>query len=880
VTYISSTWRLFARSMCVAAALYTASVSPAAADNLDQVVDFSIPPGKLAEALIQFSKQAHLQILSSGDRIAHATTDGVFGKATINDALNRLLKVSGLHFRVVTNDAVAIQAADDDRARIPASVSYDAPAGPLFAQATPTSNGVSTAPERPKSSAQQPITASSDLGEVIVTSEYRAQRLIDVPIAVSAVGAQALSDSHIKDFSDVAMLVPNFVSGSNYGYLRNSSMRGLSSNQYGFADESSIAMYVDGVFQGRATGGMAENAIFDVDRVEVVKGPQASLFGHSAIAGAINIIQNQPTEELSQSYDLGFGERNRVVLRGVVNVPVTEHLAVRVAADSENQDGYITNLNGGTLEPLNVKAGRIIARYTGIDRLDATLEAHYEQRFENGSTHTPPTLPDFTANITTVGNQNYANFYVFDTGAKLRFKIAPAVTLSSETTFRKVTNAYIEKYDGLPTVVGGPYSQASTDRLAQQDLKLMYQSGQTSVVGGVSMFDEHLTGFIGNWVDHTFAFTGVPAVGLRPNDYSQAFFEDGYFKGHFNGWSTFVDGTFAVPGADRLTVTGTARYNYDRKDYALDVPNPGTLPVNAGKPFAGAYYNWGFFTSPPIALTHSWDNLSFRAASNYALDDHNVLYVQYSQGWKAGGIDTFRVANADRTYVPFFGMNATAHGANPNAYGPETSNNYELGVKGSVLEHRFTYAIDAYYFNYRDLQVPVYQSGGAVIKNIGAADGKGLEADLGFAAGNAWSFFANGAYNFTKIVRYEADPVQVGLPLVQAPRFTSAAGGTYTMASPFGLNGRFYVGATMSQRGSFRTDTAQLNLVRSYVLYNIRLGYVSATGRYSVRLFDDNAFNKFTYSRWEQQTPFVYPVAHRSVIGPPRTVGIDLHVGF
>src|SRR5207245_9280104 len=108
---------------------------------------------------------------------------------------------------------------------------------------------------------------------------------------------------------------------------------------------------------------------------------------------------------------------------------------------------------------------------------------------------------------------------------KLSFTIAPTLKLSSETTVRKVTNAYLEKYDALPTVVGGPYSQASTDRLFQQDVKLNFQSGKTAIVGGASMFDEHLTGFIGNWVDHTFAFTGAPATGVGPRHYSKPVLE-------------------------------------------------------------------------------------------------------------------------------------------------------------------------------------------------------------------------------------------------------------------------------------------------------------------------------------------------------------------
>jgi iron complex outermembrane receptor protein len=832
------------------------------AGDLSKPQQVSLPVASLGESLRLLAKQADLEISFPPEDVSGLRGTAVDGRMAPREALTLLLKGSNLSVVEQGPGAVVIRRTSKPSSA-PATDAKPAPSTPA-----------------PKPMAHDLVDAAAgQLADVIVTSTHRAERLIDAPLAISVVGESTLVDNHVKDFSDIALLVPNFVSGSNYGYLRNSSMRGISSNQYGFADESSIAMYVDGVFQGRATAGNAVNAVYDIERIEVVKGPQASLFGHSAIAGAINMIRNQPTDSLSQSYDVGLGERSRVLLRGVVNLPATDTLAVRFAVDSEHQDGYITNLNGGKLEPLDVRAGRVIARYTGIENLEASFSADYEERFQNGSTHAVVGLPDFTADITTVGDENYANFYIFDGGLNLKYHFTPSFTLTSDTTFRKVANAYIEKYDGLATVVAGPYSQSSTDRLVQQDFKLVYQEARTAAIGGLSIFDEHLTGFIGNWVDHTFAFTGKPATNLVPNDYSQAFFEDGYFKGHFSGWSAFLDGTVPLPRVDRLTATATIRYNYDRKGYTLDLPDPSTLPENVGKPFAGAYYNWGFFTSPPVELAHSWSNVSFRGALNFSIDERNVLYAQYSQGWKAGGIDTFRVANADSTYVPFLGMNATAHGATPNAYGPEASDNYELGLKGDVLERRLTYALDAYYFTYRDLQVPVYQSGGAVIKNIGAAEGRGLEVDAKYSPSEHWALFANGAYNYTRILRYEANATQVGLPLVQSPKLTSAAGTTYTTAA-FGGGSRAFIGASLSQRGGFRTDTATTDTVDGYVLYNARIGYISASGRYTTKVFVDNIANKYTYSRFEQVTPFVYPVAAKSVIGPPRTIGIDVHASF
>ena len=128
------------------------------------------------------------------------------------------------------------------------------------------------------------LAASADDGlpEIIVTAQQRSQNLQDVPIAVTALRGEFLSDHQLNNFSDLALFTPGFVSAPDYGYIRNSSMRGISNNQFGFADDPSIAMFVDGVYQGRGGTGSQVNALYDVDRVEVVKGPQATLFGRSS----------------------------------------------------------------------------------------------------------------------------------------------------------------------------------------------------------------------------------------------------------------------------------------------------------------------------------------------------------------------------------------------------------------------------------------------------------------------------------------------------------------------------------------------------------------------------------------------------------------------
>jgi iron complex outermembrane receptor protein len=726
--------------------------------------------------------------------------------------------------------------------------------------------------------------AADEIPEIVVTAQHREQTLQEVPISVTVLSGATILESHLRDFSDLSLQTPSFTSGTDYGYIRNSSMRGISNNQYGFADDPSIAMYVDDIYQGRGASGMQVNALYDIDRVEIIKGPQATLFGRSSIAGAISTILVQPTDIFSAAGDLGAGQRDRLIARGAANFPVTSNLAIRVAVDSEHQGGFITNLNGGPkLDPLDVKAERIIARYTGIDKLEATLKASYESRRQDGSTHLAVGVPDvenFTADETLIGDQNFADFYSYEEDLKLKYDFLKNLSVTSETSWRRVKNNYVEKYDGVPEIIGGPYYQDSLDSLFQQDLRVNFNGpNNLSLTAGASYFHETLHGLINNWTDHTFAFTGVPGSGLLPNDYSQAIFEEGHFDGIFRGRSAFLDGTVGIPGMTGWTVTAGARYNYDEKTFTANLPNPATLPENAGKAFACACGLWGFYTDPPLSLTHHWSNTSFRGATNYDLNEDNTIYLQYSQGWKAGGIDATGInVPAGSGFMKYFGENASLFGANLNPYNPERSDSYEIGLKGRAFGRRFAYNVAAYEYLYRDLQVAVLETGASIIENIGHATGRGVEAELRFAPTGHWDMYANGAFNYTRIEDFGSMSSQVGLPLNQAPRYNAAAGSTYKWTASIG---KFSVGASTSMRGSYRDDNdLDTHEVRSYILYNVRAAYETLDGHYTVALFGDNLSNRFTYSRFSAAQPFVYPVSSYQVIGQPRTVGVDLYVRY
>lgn len=729
----------------------------------------------------------------------------------------------------------------------------------------------------------------NQLEEIVVTAQQRAQPLQDVPLSVTALKGSFLEASHLVDFNDLALYTPGFVSAPNYGYIRNSSMRGISNNQFGFADDPSIAEFVDGVYQGRGGTGMMVNALYDVDRVEIIKGPQAALFGRSSIAGAISIINNKPGDRFEADGVLGFGERDRVVARGAINLPLTKDLAVRVAEDFEHQRGYIRNFNGGPdLEPIDIRAARVTTSYKGFENLEISLKLNYERRKQSGNVEQADGLPNFSTDSTLVGTAAFSNFSIYDLVATVKAAVTPRTIVTSNTSWRHVDNQYVEDYDGVSAVVAGPYYQQSNDRLFQQDVRLNWEGdNRWALIAGGSYFHEKLDAGVNNWIDGNptftgFAFTGVPTPGLLPGDYSNAFNEAGALHGTFHGFSFFVNGS--APLIDRLSLDLGIRYNSDTKTYTQDIANPATETVNAGKIFAGAYYNWGYWTSHPITSDKTWTNTAGRAALTWKIMPDRTAYLSWSQGWKAGGIDSFKIqwpgAIVPGGFHLFFGQDAAALGANPSVYNPEKNTSIELGLKGQAFARRFGYDVALYNYHYKDLQVSVQQGGSSIIQNIGKATGRGAEVGLRLVPTSQWELFASGAYNFTEITSYSVMPVQVGQPLNAAPRYTGSGGASYSFAAPFTAGGRMTLAASANFRDRMRWNNQLIQKIPSYLLTNLRLTYSSQGSKYSVSMFADNVFDRFTYSRYEPTTPFLFPVNSVSAIGYPRTIGIDLRASW
>jgi iron complex outermembrane recepter protein len=724
--------------------------------------------------------------------------------------------------------------------------------------------------------APQPGADPALAGEIIVTAQQRKEPLRKVPLSITAIGSDTIQQEHITAFSDLAKLTPGYVAGSNYSFNRFSSLRGISNNQFGFADDPSIAMFVDGVYQGRGATGMQASAFYDVDRVEVIKGPQATLFGRSSIGGAISVMTNQPsTAAFSADAMLGVGAYGRIVTQDVVNIPITPDLAIRIAGDFEHHDPYFTNLNGGKLGKEDVKSGRFSLLYTGIRNLTVTFKATIEQRDENGALVQAAGLPAFTVDENLNETTDKANNSPTDAMLKLNYRFSNDLQVTSTTAYRDVRNQYATDYDGTNDVAGGPWTQHTSDKQFSQDLIFNLTHGKLTGIFGGSFFTEAQTGFVGNWVDANEAFTGYPAATIQPNSYADAFYEAGNTLGRFHGYSVFGDFTYEVLRGLRLT--GGVRYNSDTKTYTQDIADPADLPQNAGKAFAGAYYNWGYWTSTPITSHRTWTNTAFRATVSYDVAPAITTYASFNQGWKAGGIDSFK-ATADAGFPFYFGEDISPANGHPATYNPEKSNSYEVGVKGHALANAVAFNLALYDFTYRDLQIAVQSGATVLVQNVGHAYGRGFEGD---ATLQPWSFLRlNGglAYNFTKITDFAQDPAQIGQPLNMAPMWSGSAAAT--------LIGRHIVPGELSYtvdtnfRSGYRVAQYTQETVPPMALLNMRVQYRTPDQRYSVSVFADNVLNKYTWAVAYAAIPFIAQVPTRTLPGDPRVIGVDFRAHF
>jgi iron complex outermembrane receptor protein len=633
--------------------------------------------------------------------------------------------------------------------------------------------------------AQADDDAAGGLEEIIVTAQKREQSVKDVPITVSVFDAGMIADSGAQTISDVLPLIPA-VSGWTTG-VQNAiwAIRGMSSTTTDGGGEPSVGVYWDESYAGYLD--FANTPLFDVARIEVAKGPQGTLYGKNATAGAISVYTNRP-EPGANGLAVSAGAGNVSQRRGDIqaNWAATESLALRLSGMYDERGNYQKNLvAGGELGDFNRWGVRLGAQWQPADAV--TLYGYY-QRWSASSSGWGNNVWDLTGdrNPTHVYSvlKNVTDELEGNVGhLEVDWEIDDRWAFKSITDYRDSEYAWEADAAALPVptlvaitsaVFGAPISSillfqlgGVESRMYQQELRLSWTGDDLFFVTGANYVDYHVE------YPRTAAQLGLDAFGIRQVDWTG-------FDGPRKSLGVFTDGTWNA--TDRLSLSAGVRYTHDERDwtsyassdtYALPAPNApipvsyirGTshLPVVA----SGCVTNLLAPCLPPEGVSASATDSGWtpRVAFTFELTDTLNLYGGISRGYKGGGYNT------------------ATDGVQPVDYDPETATAYEIGLKGDTGNLRFGAAL--FLTEFKDLQVQSIVNSIAFTSNAAEAKSQGLETELQWQVADEWMLFGNYTYldaKYTEGLLYSGGSTYDAkdLNLVRAPENTLNLGVTYT----------------------------------------------------------------------------------------------------
>jgi iron complex outermembrane receptor protein len=666
------------------------------------------------------------------------------------------------------------------------------------------------------------------LDELIVTAQRREQQLQEVPLAVSAFGAEFIQSRQINVVKDIGQNVPNLqtytvTAGAQAIQVHS---RGASVQNPGFnLSESPVGIYQDDVYFGRLAS--ANLDLSDIERIEVLRGPQGTLYGRNTIAGAIKIISRTPGDDPWANFSAGIGNYETFKVTGSVGGPIeTDALAgsMAVVFDQRNrgwQDNPATGSQPGEYDNLVVR-GKL--HWYGSENFDAVLTvwgADLENDGYNGVPQTPFANPDGPGDSENFlpappGSTPIGDFYDnfspdgVNYGDSDQAGVSLALTFNlGDFTVKSITGyADIEDRFGFDLAGGGLSDVPGLGGLLiRSDSELDQWSQELQLLG--SGFDDRLTYLVGLFYmneDGSQIFAG--------DFFGPAFVEN--IDNETDSYAVFTDGSYRI--TDRLSLTGGVRWTRDEKDYADTCSAGAFCQSDAG------------FGPGSVALDEDWDETTFRAGLDYRLDDAQMVYLSFAQGYQAGGFRTLCFGNlrSDNPATP------ELEGCGGSPFDPQTVDSFELGYKGDLFDNTLRFNANVFYAMYDDIQQIVIPSGGTgtsfPINNIGEVDVYGLEVEVQWSPIDNLNVFANLGMQESDFGSVDANSPPGGLngnasktdELPSNPQFQGKIGFDYTV--PVSDMVEFFYGLDAFFSDDYFSESRNLVEIDSYTRINGFLG--------------------------------------------------------
>lgn len=706
--------------------------------------------------------------------------------------------------------------------------------------------------------AQDAAEDEGGIQEIVVTAQKVAENVQDVPIAVTALSADRLEQAGTTSLEGITRLVPSvtFRKGTTSA---NSAivMRGVGTITFSIAAEPSVSTVVDGIVLSRS--GQAFMDLVDAERLEVLRGPQGTLFGKNASAGLVNIVSKGGTDTLQAEGRAEWFEGDEYRVRGSLSGPIAEDLSARVTGFYGSYDGNITNVYGGERNDINGYehyGARGIVDYNGsmarvrliadlfkadddccadvttVSRgavLDAELglpggsAQGLDQRFVNHNLVTE--TKDKQWSLTLSGDVDLSDTH----------------TLSVVTGYRNWRNREIREGDFLPRAIVGT-AQLHDDGVVtteQMSFEARIASDPTAPffyqVGAFAWHSDNTQTFTREVVTCASSTLPIdPATGGRPcnlTDTVNTIFPTATSDSDVNSSNFAIFGQATYRLNDMFAITGGLRYTWDELSYThVRAPGvnaatglPATGPGVSGNPAGGTIAGGGNGT--PVSRGSSTNgNLSGKAVLQFTPAEDIMFYGSYTRGYKGPAFNVFFNHTAPTNAVPI---------------DEETSNAFELGAKTQFLDNRVQLNVAAFTVEYDGFQANnfVLLNGATVtnLTNAGTVKSEGFEADLLVVPVDGLTLRASGAYADAAVKKFNPNPLtnapdaRDGTQLPLAPKFTYTLGGSYEGD----LGGfRFYLDTDYRHVSKQYSDLGEQGVIDPYGLWNASIGFSDQDDRY------------------------------------------------
>ncbi len=726
-------------------------------------------------------------------------------------------------------------------------------------------------------------------GDIVVTAQRRSEKLQDVPISITAFGSEQIKEQRLTGAADLVGVVPNLQSTSTSGDSTPIfSLRGISMSDYSFNQSGPVATYFDEVYRGNIA--LLGVSMFDLERVEVLRGPQGTLYGKNTTGGAINFISRVPTFETSGNLTVGIGNYNRREASGAIQTPITDTLAARVAFTFARADGTFDNLLAGEPDPDSVREYGLRATVLFEPSQDVNFVLRASTSLQNPWNYgilAEPTADGVGAGVygqfNAIDPVAYPLTDYFRTGLGPREVEANAIsrrrnrtysvsltgnvalgsdlTLTSISSWNRGTLFSAEDGDASPLKVIEIEYLGKATQLAQ-DLRISSDfSGPFNFILG-AYYDEEKV--YNRTLFPFYQDLDVDGNGSLNGDDCLAGFPLGCriqnsFDQKKSSLAIYSDFRFNI--GDVVTLRGGLRYTHDKGDLrnfisqAIGSDNVTLINLIPGSPTD---------LDATTGLGFRKDNLSGKIGIDIQAARDILLYASYSRGYRGSAF------NAQALFDP----------TELTVAKPETIDSYEAGFKSQLFDRLLQLNGAIFYYGYKNQQFVDIDPVSAAQRLVNLPRSRIIGAELELTARPTDGLQLNGSIGLldTKVKEGTLQGASiVGNELANAPRFSASFGANWKAIEMPAGSVHLRVDGHYSSKQWFELQNKPNLRQQPYTLVNGSIAFESADDRWKLSIWGKNIFDKFYYTSRLDVSSFGFIYNH---LGAPRTYGMSLDYKF